>query len=92
MTHRLTDAERDVLGERIPLQHLLPLAGQDRLTLDQVTHPATLEFDIKRRALARVKAGEFCVVTHDRYPGRHLRLDMGAFCRRHGEEAAPCPT
>lgn len=91
MTHRLTDAERDVLGERIPLQHLLPLAGQDRLTLDQVTHAATLELDLKRRALARVKAGEFCMVTHQ-HPGRHLRLDMGAFWRRHGEEAAPCPT
>ena len=89
-THRLTDAERDVLGERIPLQHLLPLAGQDRLTLDQVTHAATLELDLKRRAIARVKAGEFCVVTRQ-HPGRHLRLDMGAFWRRHGEEVA-CPT
>lgn len=88
MIHRLTDAERDVLAARIPLQHLIPLAGLDRLTLDQVTHPATLELDLKRRALARVKAGEFCVVA---IPGRDLRMNMEGFWRRCGEEAL-CPT
>lgn len=61
MSH-IPQAELDALRQRIPLHQLLPLAGLDRLSLDQINHPATLELDLKRRALARLKARHLCML------------------------------
>ena len=63
MHHKLTTTDREALSQRIPLPQLLSLAGQGpRLTVDQLAHTATLELELKRRALSRIKAGEVCMV------------------------------
>lgn len=81
-THRITAPERDALSKRIPLHHLLPLAGMDRLTPLLIERPALLDIELKRRALTRLKAGEFCLVTDPTVPG----LDLQTFFQRHTED------
>ncbi len=80
-THRVTDHERAALSQRIPLHHLLPLAGMDRLTPMLIERPALLDLELKRRVLTRLKAGEFCLVTRagDFAPG----IDLEAFFLRY---------
>ena len=62
MIRRLLDRDLDALRLSIPLHQLLPLAGLDRITLDLAAHPASQELELKRRALTRLKAGEFCMI------------------------------
>jgi len=83
--HRITDQERIALSQRIPLHHLLPLAGMDRLTPMLIERPALLDLELKRRALTRLKAGEFCLVAHPAVftvPGIYI----DAFIDRHAED------
>jgi hypothetical protein len=81
-THRITEPERDVLSKAIPLHHLLPMAGMDRLTPMLIERPALLDIELKRRALTRLKAGEFCLLTPPTVPG----LDIQTFFNRHSED------
>lgn len=82
--HRITDHERFALSQRIPLHHLLPLAGLDRLTPMLIERPVLLDIELKRRALTRLKAGEFCLLTRPVFtvPG----IDLQAFFNRHAED------
>ena len=94
MTRRLLDRDLDALRLAIPLHQLLPLAGLDRLTLDLAAHPASQELELKRRALTRLKAGEFCMVPGWRasaygMPMIHIGHVLRRFEDRH-EEAVPC--
>ena len=84
-THRITEPERDVLSQRIPLHHLLPMAGMDRLTPMLIERPALLESELKRRALTRLKAGEFCLVTSPPAPPVP-GLDIRTFFQSHAED------
>lgn len=94
MTRRLLDRDLDALRLAIPLHQLLPLAGLDRLTLDLTAHPASQELELKRRALTRLKAGEFCMVPGWRASAYGMpMIHIGHVLRRFGgerEEASPC--
>jgi hypothetical protein len=63
MTHRITDAERAVLA-RVPATALFALASpQKRLPRSLFAEPQLLTLTLQRLALARMKAGEFCLLT-----------------------------
>ncbi|HNA67254.1 MAG TPA: hypothetical protein PLN96_05255 [Zoogloea sp.] len=93
MTQHLAQRDLDALRQPIPLHQLLPLAGLERLTLDQLNHAATLNLDLQRRVLARLKAGELCLVPAWRASAYGMpMLDIPAFFRRHAADSANLET
>ena len=63
MTHRITDLERAALA-RVPAYALFALAAPaKRLPRGLFAEPRLLELTLQRMTLARLKAGEFCLIT-----------------------------
>lgn len=63
MTHRITNAERAALA-RVPAPALFALAAPaKRLPRSLFADPTLLIITLQRLVLARLKAGEFCLLT-----------------------------
>jgi hypothetical protein len=63
MTHRITDTERAALA-RVPPSALFALAAPTkRIPRSLFAEPQLLTLTLQRLALARMKAGEFCLLT-----------------------------
>lgn len=92
MTRQLLDRDLDALRLAIPLHQLLPLAGVERLTMDQLANPNTLVLDLQRRTLARLKAGELCMIPAWRASAYGMPMvDIPGFLRHHEGDHAPSP-
>lgn len=66
--HPITDAERATLA-RLPNSALFALAApQQRLPRQLFRDPTLLLITLQRLILARLKAGEFCLLTRETQP------------------------